>query len=460
MQRHRVSSVSTCVDDETLFSLARGELEPEQLAQVEAHLRDCSDCRGVLGEAARSLATAGDDATSSAGGPASIGRYQVQALLGAGASGVVYRALDPNLKRTVAIKVLRPDQHPTPELSARMLREAQAMARLSHPHVVAVYDVGLQDGAVYLVMEYVHGDTLSHWLQAAPRSFARILEVFADAGRGLLAAHEKGLVHLDFKPENVLVAADGRALVTDFGLAHEAELPLAKDALEDGEARELYGPTRGLVGTPAYMAPELFAGERATASSDQFAFCVALFSALFARHPFQAGAGISLAELVDKMRRDELEMPSSLGLAAGRSERLHAVLRRGLLADPRARFASLRELLSALDRAASTPWRRPLLGVALAAALLLAVVLGARTWSPRARDESTRAAPTQVSPPPEPPAAAVVAAPAALPEPAPVAAPHATSAPTPQGAHTQARRHRPARKKAEVRYRDWLKDPF
>src|SRR3982751_3987229 len=177
MQTYGVPEASRCVDDETLFAFARGQLAETELQRVEAHLQDCADCRAVLAEAARSLEPAGDEAAGSEhGGPASIARYRIMTLLGAGAAGVVYRAFDPQLKRAVALKLLRPELHgSSPEQSARMLREAQAMARLSDPHVVAVYDVGLHEGTVYLVMEYIDGHTLGDWLREAPRAPPEIL---------------------------------------------------------------------------------------------------------------------------------------------------------------------------------------------------------------------------------------------------------------------------------------------
>src|SRR6185503_16197644 len=155
-------------------------------------------------------------------------------------------------------------------------------------------------------MEYIDGATLSRWLSAEKRSLLDILRVFAEAGRGLTAAHAKGLVHRDFKPENVLVGSDGRAKVTDFGLARESEAWLRDREADDQASTELYAPTRGLVGTPAYMAPELFEGGRASAASDQFALSVALFVALFERHPFKAGEGIALSELVTRVRAGTL----------------------------------------------------------------------------------------------------------------------------------------------------------
>jgi serine/threonine protein kinase len=233
-----------------------------------------------------------------------------------------------------------------------------------------VYDVGLHQGMVYLVMEYVDGHTLSAWLHEAPRSRAEILRVFAEAGRGLGAAHDKGLVHRDFKPENVLVARDGRARVTDFGLARESESWLAERVADDQASTELYAPTRGLIGTPAYMAPELFEGGRASAASDQFAFCVALFVALFDKHPFKAGEGIGLSELITRVRGGTLQRPP---LPDAASQRLFAVLARGLAAAPAARHPDISALLLALDRAAGTSRRALWWGAALATLAALVV---------------------------------------------------------------------------------------
>ncbi len=360
------------------------------------------------------------------------------------------------------VNAYRRDLHGTsPDLSARMLREAQAMARLSHPHVVAVYDVGLQDGAVYLVMEYVHGDTLSGWLHASPRSTQQILKAFGDAGRRLLAAHENGLVHLDFKPENVLVAADGRALVTDFGLARETEISLSRSDFDGMDTAELYAPTRGLVGTPAYMAPELFDGGRATASSDQFAFCVALFTAIFERHPFRAGEGITLEELTDQMRAGAVEMNGLRGPNAGQSERLLTVLKRGLAPKSSGRFQDLSELLSALESAARKPWRGRLWAAAVASALLLAASWAVRSWSARPSETPQKPVAAYLVPAPTTDAAPLVVAPSpTAPAPAPDAPRATTLGPTTGRAEMPAAKRRPQRKKVDVRYRDWLKDPF
>ncbi len=217
-------------------------------------------------------------------GPA-IGRFLVGGVLGQGGMGVVMRARDPELGRDVAIKLLQPGQRGLAGL--RLGREAQAMAKLSHPNVVNVYDVGEHDGAMYIAMELVEGSTLRAWRQAATRTWREVLAMYVAAGRGLAAAHAAGLVHRDFKPDNVLVGADGRPRVTDFGLV-----------AADGRAVES-GDTRGaaldanltvqgsVLGTPAYMAPEQWRGETVDPRTDQFAFCVALWEALHGERPFE-----------------------------------------------------------------------------------------------------------------------------------------------------------------------------
>jgi serine/threonine protein kinase len=446
-------SASPCVEDETLFALARGELGATELPDVEAHLKDCADCRAVLAEAVRSLDTVppGADAEPAV---TSIARYRVDWLIGAGASGVVYRGFDPRLRRPVALKLLQPaESGATPEQHQRLLREAQAMARLSNPYVVAVYDTGLHDGKVYLVMEFVDGHTLTDWLREAPRSVTEILRVFAEAARGLTAAHESGLVHRDFKPANVLVARDGRARVTDFGLARESESWLAERHVDDQASTELYAPTRGLVGTPAYMAPELFESQRATRQSDQFAFAVALFVALFDLHPFKAGEGIGLSELIARTHAGTIQQPP---LADARSERLFAAVQRGLAADPAARYPSLLDLMSAMERAAGTrhspPWP-----VLTAAGVLVAGAAIAHFSARSAPSLDVPSAPTTVSAPSAPAAAVVSEAPA------PSAAPAAvTSVPSaaPSSAPSSAPSKRLPPKPGDVRYKDWLKDPF
>jgi len=197
----------SCPDDVELLALARGTLAEERAAGLRDHIGDCAECRTAVA----SLAA---DAAEDEEGP----RYKLERLLATGGMGEVFLARDKVLGRQVAVKLLREDASST-DLS----REARALASLAHPNVVAVYDHGVLDGRAFLAMEYVRGRTLRQWLAEDAPSPKRILEVLGQAGRGLAAAHDVGVVHRDFKPENVLVGDDGRARVTDFGLATRAE---------------------------------------------------------------------------------------------------------------------------------------------------------------------------------------------------------------------------------------------
>ncbi|MCY1012760.1 serine/threonine-protein kinase [Nannocystis pusilla] len=300
--------------------------------------------------------------------PSAIGRFQVLRVIGAGGMGVVYAARDPQLDRTVALKLLRPGQL-GPLAQQRLLREAQAMARLQHPNVLAVFDAGIHAGQVWLAMEYEAGGTLGDWLRAAPRRWQEVVEVLTQAGRGLAAAHAAGLVHRDFKPANVLVGG-GRIRISDFGLARLGEDAIAEaERTVDEHAAALAEPmtrTGAVLGTPAYMAPEQLMGLQATARSDQFAFCVVLFEALHGHRPFR---GETLAQLCEAFARKEMVTPTR---AVPRA--LQAVLERGLQLEPEARFPSMDALLAALARAsASRAWRTALLvvGVAVSSSMAL-----------------------------------------------------------------------------------------
>jgi len=295
------SDSGPCLSDDVLFAFATGSIDELLRTRAEAHVADCADCRTVLAQAARALEECSPETAEGADPSRSIGRYRLTALLGAGAAGVVYRAFDPELERVVALKILMS----TAEDYARapreqILREARAMAQLSHPNVVTVFDVGLAEDAVFIVMEYAPGTTLEHWLRAAARRHDEIVAAFVAAGRGLAAAHAKRLVHRDFKPENVLVSSDGQVKVTDFGLARS--LGRAEPGVLNGlKGSDVTTRTRGVFGTPAYMAPELFSGAPADAASDQFSFCVALLAALLGRHPFGADEGVRVSELILRM---------------------------------------------------------------------------------------------------------------------------------------------------------------
>jgi len=241
-------------------------------------------------------------AASRLGRGTSVHRYIILDCIGEGGMGVVHAAYDPSLDRRVALKFLalhgadRGDLH-----EQRLLREAQAMARLSHPNVAVVYEVGSFQGRLFLAMEFVDGVDLRRWLSRTPRSFLEILEIFRAAGRGLAAAHAARIIHRDFKPENVLVDRHDRPRVTDFGLSratHEPEDRPEPDA--EHEATALTAPshlstpltrTGGVLGTLSYMPPEQRAGGVADARSDQFSFCVALYESLYGEHPFKQSTG-------------------------------------------------------------------------------------------------------------------------------------------------------------------------
>ncbi len=277
-----------------------------------------------------------------------IGRYRLHRCIGRGGMGVVWAAEDDELGRTVAIKLLRPEL--TTLGVARLDKEARALARLSHPNVVGVFDVGTHDEQRFIAMEYVEGETLRAWL-AQPRSLDEILDAFIGAGRGLAAAHAVGLVHRDFKPDNVLVGRDGRARVLDFGLARppsgEETGPPALDLSADPRATALsmHGV---LLGTPAYMAPEQHLGLPADARSDQFSFAVALFEAVFGQPPF---SGEDLRTLSLAVVRGVVSRPMGHDVPPW----LEHVLLRSLAVEPEERCADMAGLLDVLERGRRRP---------------------------------------------------------------------------------------------------------
>lgn len=301
-----------------------------------------------------------------------LGGYVLERELGAGAMGVVFAAFDPELERRIALKVLR-SAEATPEANERLMREARAMARLAHPNVVTVYEVGVACGRRYLAMELIHGETLADWLHATRRSLAAILDAFLEAGRGLAAAHTAGIVHRDFKPRNVLRGHDGRIVVTDFGLAREigAAPRVARDVTSSlGKTLHAPGPWTGitgrgcLLGTPAYMAPEQWFGGEITPATDQFAFCVALLEAITGRHPYR---GSSAKELRAQIARWPIAVDASR-----LPRRIRALLRRGLDPDPARRWPSMTALI---ERIASRQRKRRIVLDTARAALAMARAL-------------------------------------------------------------------------------------
>ncbi|MCX4245375.1 serine/threonine-protein kinase [Paraliomyxa miuraensis] len=304
-----------------------------------------------------------------------VGRYTVLGHLGEGGMGVVYKAYDPQLDRNVALKLLRRliDENDSGS-ELRLLREAQMLAKLQHPNVVTIHDAGLTRYGMFIAMDLLYGCTLREWLGRRPRSVSEVLEVFRAAGEGLAAAHDAGFVHRDFKPSNVIVGDDGMVRVLDFGVAALTDARVgARDATAPSRHRVARPPgtveplsrtdphltDEGcVVGTPAYMAPEQVAGDKADHRSDQFTFCVCLHLALYGRSPV-------IGERFEERRWNHMrgrvldERGMLTGRTAGRvPARVRRVLRRGLSVNPDERFPSMRDLL---DELREPPRRWPLL---------------------------------------------------------------------------------------------------
>lgn len=275
-----------------------------------------------------------------------LGRYELRDAIGRGGMGVVYRGYDTELQRDVAIKVIAVHPGTNPQLLRRRLRrEAQLLARLDHENLVTVYDSGSHGGRAYLVMEIVDGPTLLQLQRTKTLDIEAILRHYAAAGRGLLAAHMRGVCHRDFKPENVFVGADGRVRVGDFGLAHVfGEVTASAEKAVESDQRGL----SHVGGTLGYTAPEQLRGESAEAAADQYAFCVALWEALGGKRPF-AGANAQ----------------AMLGAMEGSPEggeridmRLRRALQIGLSLRPEDRHPSMAQLVAAIDEVLSRPKRR------------------------------------------------------------------------------------------------------
>jgi serine/threonine-protein kinase len=314
--------------------------------------------------------------------PSAVGRYHIERELGRGGMGSVYAGYDPELGRKVAIKLIRPElvgRTDPSQSRARLLREAQALAQVTHPNVIDIHDVGTFKDQVFIAMEYVEGLTLTNWLAAKKRTRSEIVGIFVQAGRGLAAAHAKGIVHRDFKPDNVCVGEDGRARVLDFGLARAIWTGIGAEpaaALEKTGGDKTSAPriamlgTRltepgKLLGTPHYMAPEQLNNEPVDARTDQFSFCVALHQALHGEFPF---TGESVGALLAAIKQRRIDEPKSTRAPSW----LRRLLRRGMSPDPAHRFESMDRLLEQLDHRPVVARRRILVASALA---LLATVL-------------------------------------------------------------------------------------
>lgn len=333
---------TSCISEESALRIL---LEPsgEETAGHRAHVAECETCRGFVAALARvmlppstpSFGGWGADSVALAPGT-KLKHYVVESVLGRGGMGVVHAGHDTRLNRPVAIKILA--QSTAPGAVARLRREAAVMAQLSHANVVEVFDFGECDSGPFVVMELLHGRTLRHWLDEEQRSADEIVSAYVQAGRGLAAAHARGIVHRDFKPANVMRTGDGdqaRVKVLDFGLATPLAGGNTPSEGASGSPRTLDGG-----GTPRYAAPEQFSGAPATILSDQFSFCVALFESLCGRVPYP---GSTMSERRTAMLSGRME-----ALAAKVSPEIEAALRRGLELDPRRRHRSMGALLSAL----------------------------------------------------------------------------------------------------------------
>lgn len=323
-----------------------GLLPPSSRAELERHIDQCDRCRSLVATVVKVSVDPGEDPSAEEETGAvslprgtNLGRYVLLDCIGRGGMAVVYAAYDPELDRKVAVKILRTDLPGAPtELRASLLHEAQAMARLTHPNVIAVYDVGTFNDQVFLAMEFIRGRDLRAWLGEAPRAWAEILAVFLKAGDGLRAAHQSGLVHRDFKPDNVLIGNEGEVRVMDFGLAHRLRLP-GEEERTAGEGKRAAPLSGALAGTPLYISPEQWRGKAADAQSDQFSFCVSLYEALHGARPYEGKTSASYTGVVPPPPKGRT-VPGWL----------RRVLLKGLSLRPEDRHSSMRELLAALSR--------------------------------------------------------------------------------------------------------------
>ena len=373
----------TCPDDNALWALASGELSDDARHTTLAHLDVCPPCRSAVAALAR-LHTPGHDPTPRARG-ATLGRYVIVDAVGAGGMGVVYRAFDPELDRKVALKLVRTAGVRDPKrLRERLAREARLLARISHPNVVAIHDVGVVGDEVFLAMEFVAGPTLAAWQAERHHGWREVLGVYLQAARGLAKAHELGVVHRDFKASNALLGPDGRVRVVDFGLARIDDLAELEPDLSPGTSSPVLQDLSSrpsipvpsdlsqtpaltshgaLLGTPAYMAPEQRLGQPADARSDQYSLCVALHEALLGARPDAALATTATHDAAPRPGPDLRKLPRWLRL----------VLQRGLMQDPAARWPDMHAFVAACERGRlAAPGRLLLAATATLALALLA----------------------------------------------------------------------------------------
>jgi serine/threonine protein kinase/tetratricopeptide (TPR) repeat protein len=387
-----------CPDENSLVAFVGRRLPAAQQLAVQSHLDACAECLALVCDMARADYPATADAAGGAGsgaaaappanadsaGAATVGRYRLVRMVGAGGMGSVFEAYDPQLDRNVAVKVLRADRVGNPEARARLLREARTMAKLSHRNVVTVFDAGeAGPDRFFIAMELVVGKTLGAWLRERERSAVDIMKVMLEAGRGLAAAHAAGIIHRDFKPDNVLVDHEGRVAVADFGLAGIADEGAAKGAElatgADDPAAPALTKTGTAFGTPHYMSPEQHAGGALDERTDQFSFAVALYEALYGQRPFAGTTVAELREAVGQRRVAE---------AGEGAKAVPPFVRRALLKalSPNRddRFPTMAAFMAAVERPGFVrkPWVAALLVVTAATALVVSAALARSSVAP------------------------------------------------------------------------------
>ncbi len=392
--------MNDCIGDNTLVEFVEGALSTAQSSLLERHIARCDTCRhrvAAMGASpsrvALDITPLADDAViiefdEDDGAPkvvpgSRVENYDVRHEIGRGGMGVVFSARDAELDRPVALKLLHNNRGGANHAAwgrERLLAEARAMARLSHPHIVTVYGAGHYGESAYIAMEMIVGETLSGWLERWRRPWPSILDAFRQAGEALSHAHGHGLAHGDFKPENILVDDKDHVRVTDFGLACRLDSPFLPGR-PGWVALPVEVEEHPVMGTPRYMAPEQFTGHPADVACDQFSYCVALYEALYGQHPFAGERALSLLEL------SEDEAARSLRERAGSRpdipDWIQRALCRGLHVDPAQRWPSMKALLEALAVPQRRRYRAPrapmtaLLGVAMALLCATGYALGA-----------------------------------------------------------------------------------
>ncbi|MGE3454656.1 MAG: serine/threonine-protein kinase, partial [Kofleriaceae bacterium] len=342
----------TCPGDQTLAAFVGGGIDDAQRAEVDDHMLACGLCRRSIAALARALPILDtlpqqrslEDLRAAEG---ELRRYTIERVIGEGGMGIVVAARDRELQRSVAIKFSRRAANGglhDEAARARFIREARVLAQLNHPNVITIYDTGVSTGELYIVMELVETGTLRDWLARERRPWRDILDVFVAAGRGLAIAHSAGIVHRDFKPANVLLGSDLRPRVSDFGLAR----PMERDDASGVVSHPMLAlgssmtDTSGVVGTPLYMAPEQRVGLPSDERTDQYSFCVALYEALYAKHPEP-----------ERIATSAVSHPCE-GTVPGR---IRKAIVRGLAKAPADRWPSMEALLAALtDARTSKRW--------------------------------------------------------------------------------------------------------